>query len=712
MTSRSSATCRSLPAKPRRCPTGSPPAATSSQCDRTPTSAGLLGITDSGADLSDAYLQIDTAAGSPGAGLVSQTIQFHGTADRYTTTAGTAVVATLFSTATTSTANPAVTLRDVGANGGQAAAFAYDLARSVVYTRQGNPAWAGDERDAAVTPVPIKRSDDMFYGAKPGDVQPDWVDLNKVQIPQADEQQRLLVNLIEQMNLDKKPLPRFWYFPRGEKAVVVMTGDDHGERRNQRAVRVRQERRPRRTATSRTGTVSVEPPTSIRAAPITDAAAAAYEAAGVRDRPPRQHELRRLDAERRSRASTRTSSRRSPPRFPSVAAPSTNRTHCIAWSDWATQPKVELDHGIRLDTNYYYWPGAWVQNRPGYFTGSGMPMRFADSDGSLIDVYQATTQMTDESDITYSTHINTLLDNAIGAPGYYGVVTANMHTDSANHPGQQTIIASAMAKGVPVVSARQMLTWLDGRNGSSFDGPRLDRQPAVASRSPSARGRTASRRWFPTTSSGGDADRHHAQRLGGHLRDAAHQGHRVRAASRRPPATTWPRTRLTRRVPRSAPSRRWPTPAASATITWTTEEPSTSRVDFGTSAGGARRATRATPRLSRRTRSSSPALPRRPPTTSASHRRMRRATPQRPPRRRPRRPRSPPRRPRSSTRPRRTSAPERPVPRRTLATRVAARSSLRPPSAPSSRGRVCPAAGRRIVDGGRVRGRRFRPRNA
>ena len=38
------------------------------------------------------------------------------------------------------------------------------------------------------------------------------------------------------------------------------------------------------------------------------------------------------------------------------SAPTTNRTHCIAWSDWATQPKVELQHGIRLDTNYYYWP--------------------------------------------------------------------------------------------------------------------------------------------------------------------------------------------------------------------------------------------------------------------------------------------------------------------------------------------------------------------
>ena len=45
----------------------------------------------------------------------------------------------------------------------------------------------------------------------------------------------------------------------------------------------------------------------------------------------------------------------------------------IAWSDWASEPKVGRDFGIRLDTNYYYWPGSWVQNRPGMFTGSGAP---------------------------------------------------------------------------------------------------------------------------------------------------------------------------------------------------------------------------------------------------------------------------------------------------------------------------------------------------
>ena len=136
--------------------------------------------------------------------------------------------------------NPAVTIKNVGANGGQAAAFTYDLAKSIVYTRQGNPAWATQERDGY---API-RSDDKFYGNANSDPQPDWVDLTKVAIPQADEQQRLLANLIIEMNRDKKPLPRFWYFPNGKKAVVIMTGDDHGNNGHRTPVRPIQGAKP------------------------------------------------------------------------------------------------------------------------------------------------------------------------------------------------------------------------------------------------------------------------------------------------------------------------------------------------------------------------------------------------------------------------------------------------------------------------------------
>jgi hypothetical protein len=43
-----------------------------------------------------------------------------------------------------------------------------------------------------------------------------------------------------------------------------------------------------------------------------------------------------------------------------------------------------------------------------------------------------------------------------------------MHTDNAQSSGSDAIVASAQSRGVPVVSAKQMLDWLDGRNASSF----------------------------------------------------------------------------------------------------------------------------------------------------------------------------------------------------------------------------------------------------
>jgi hypothetical protein len=66
----------------------------------------LLGITSAGSSLSDKYLLVNTSTG-PGVGIVAQTIQFHGTANLYTLNGATSI-ATIYSNATTATANPAV----------------------------------------------------------------------------------------------------------------------------------------------------------------------------------------------------------------------------------------------------------------------------------------------------------------------------------------------------------------------------------------------------------------------------------------------------------------------------------------------------------------------------------------------------------------------------------------------------------------------------
>src|SRR5262249_34546500 len=119
--------------------------------------AAVLGLIDQGSTLANAYLQVNTA-GAPGAGIVGDTIQFHGAADRYLAN-GATTVATLFSDSATPTASPAVTIATSG--GGLAAAFTFDLARSIVYTRHGHPAGPGQERDGRSA----TRSDDLFVRA-------------------------------------------------------------------------------------------------------------------------------------------------------------------------------------------------------------------------------------------------------------------------------------------------------------------------------------------------------------------------------------------------------------------------------------------------------------------------------------------------------------------------------------------------------------------
>jgi hypothetical protein len=422
--------------------------------------ATLLGLTDAASTLSDGYLLVNSGSG-PGAGIVNQTIQFHGTADRYSLSSASSL-ATLYSSAQSATANPAVTIQNIGNNGGQAAAFTYDLARSIVYTRQGNPAWAGQERDAQ----PPIRSDDLYFGAASFDPEPDYVDFSKIAIPQADEQQRLLANLVLFMDSTSKLLPRFWYFPQGFQAVVVMTGDDHAN--GGTAGRFDQY-----TAMSPPN-ASVADWQAIRSASyiypsslLTDAQASNYNAAGFEIG---MHLNTGCADWTRTSLSNFFSQQMAAFKstYPSLPPQTTHRIHCLVWSDYSSAAEISRQFGIRMDVSYYYWPSNWIMNRPGMFTGSGMPMRYVRTNGVVIDMFEAPTQMTDESGESYPYVVDGLLDKAVGPEGYYGAFVANMHTDFAASPGSDAIISSALSRGVPVVSSRQMLTWLDARNASTL----------------------------------------------------------------------------------------------------------------------------------------------------------------------------------------------------------------------------------------------------
>ncbi|WP_426129445.1 Ig-like domain-containing protein [Pararhizobium sp. PWRC1-1] len=421
--------------------------------------AGLLGLEDQAASLNEGYLSIDTKS-VPGHGIVGETIQYHGTADLYAPTEGTTEIARLYSNGSNATPNPAITIRSVGKTGGQTAAFTYDLARSVIYARQGNPAWANDERDGNS----VIRSNDLFFGAKKGDEKGDWNDLDKIAIPVADEQQRLLVNLMSFMLEDKAPLPRLWYFPKGHKAVLVMAGDDHGtssgtedsfdhlKANEPKGCSVAKWECYRATAwIYTTGGLSAE---EARAYVAEGFDIGDHVNKGCDNLLPGDFALtfsRELYAFR--------------VKYPDLPPQTGSRTHCVAWGDWASTPKTEARFGVRMDLSYYYWPGSWIKGRPGFMTGSGLPMRFADLDGSMIDVYQVASHLVNESGMPFPSAIETQLDRALGPQGYYGAF--GTHYDFTDEFDKQ-LTAVAKARGVPLVSAKQLLDWTDGRNNSYF----------------------------------------------------------------------------------------------------------------------------------------------------------------------------------------------------------------------------------------------------
>ncbi|MFD2647974.1 hypothetical protein ACFSX5_09240 [Devosia albogilva] len=427
--------------------------------------SAMAGLRSSGLTISGGYLQIDTS-GPPGQGLVAETIQFHGEADIAVTTGETRSLAGLYHDAVTPARAPAVTLRPVGTSGGDIAVFLFDLALSVALTRQGNPAWEGQERDEA---EPI-RPNDLFFGDAGSNTQADFVDLDKVAIPQADEQMRLLSNVILHLTRDTAPLPRFWYFPKGAKAVLVMAADDHGtrdgtERFFQRLLALGPEGCDVANWDCARATSWI-----YASSDLTNQQAAEFIAQGfdIGSHPNTHCHNWSEDSLARAFFEDLHSFAL---KYPDLPRQQGSRLHCIVWSDYASHPRIERGWGIRYDLNYYYWPGTWIANRSGFMTGSGLPMRFADREGRLIDVYQQETHLVDEVFGTAFSPVETLIDRALGPEGYYGAF--GTHVDFHNDFDLQ-LMNLAVEKNVPMVSVQQMLDWTDGRNASGFDNTKWE----------------------------------------------------------------------------------------------------------------------------------------------------------------------------------------------------------------------------------------------
>ena len=349
----------------------------------------LDGVSDGG------YLQ-----GNPAhpwmTGFETKAWLFHGEADHYRP-AGCEVLAWLADEDDRPTPFPAVTVHAFGK--GRAAAWAFDLPRSVALGRQGNPAWANQERDGRQG----IRAVDAFVG---------WMDLERLEILHADEQMRLLSRMITAMLTERLPLPRLHYFPAGGPGVLIATGDSHqntpevieealalAERFGGRMsvyhtspMVPKWRRLIQRGRAELAGAPGLGPVVARNLRYPTPAQVAAWRRRGHEFG---VHPYVEDGLEEGWRAYLKSFLG-----YGYGPVPPTVRTHRILWSGWVETARVQAAFGIGMNMDFYHYgtafqkpSGEWAY---GFFNGSGLPMKFVDEEGRLLNIYQQVTQLVDE----------------------------------------------------------------------------------------------------------------------------------------------------------------------------------------------------------------------------------------------------------------------------------------------------------------------------
>jgi hypothetical protein len=446
---------------------------------------GLERMTDTTAE---GYLSVETGH-RIGQGVISEALQFHGTADHYRL-AGAQVVAWLLADAEARRTFPAVTLHRYGQ--GQAALWAFDLARSVAYTRQGNPAWVGQERDGRDG----LRMHDAFVG---------WVDLDRMATPQADEQMRLLSRLISEMLSDALPLPRLWYFPGAAETMLIATGDSHANpaaaieevltRVEQRGGHMTVYYAPPLTSDWRRAARKVKGWASTL--PLVDKVltnpTALPSPSNVADWRVRGHEFalhpyveEGLEAgwQRYWREFTGLGYGPVPP---------TVRTHRVLWQGWVESARVQAAYGLRMNLDSYHIgpafrkeDGEWAY---GHFTGSGLPMKFVDAQGRILNIYQQLTQLVDEHllQVPWGGHVKMSGQAAVevsrqvlqrSLQGDFSAIAAQFHVDPFAVGEDYAVEAAkwlegtldyAALQGIPIWSAEEWLHFTEIRHDANLE---------------------------------------------------------------------------------------------------------------------------------------------------------------------------------------------------------------------------------------------------
>ncbi|MEP6947633.1 MAG: hypothetical protein ABI863_00100, partial [Ginsengibacter sp.] len=428
--------------------------------------APVFGMKDNGGTVSDGYISIDNLS-AIGKGLIGETLQLHGTADMYQLDGG-KKIASLYTRTGLATGYPAVVMNDYGH--GHAIAFMYNLPKSIVYTRQGNYLFAGQEKDS----INGIRAMDMFTDG--------WVDTSKNTLNQADEQMRLLTHCIEKMSSYTRPLPRFWYFPDTLQCLVTLTNDGEDSKEaefEQQFADVDSKGAKMTLYIKETGLISKTW--------VTAMAKKGFELAAHFD-----DTKQAQDPDWKTMDSVIKDLNRKMLTKYGIANIKTVTNHWFVWcgkdsngvSDFTAQAKLEANNGIQLDNNYAHYDnnssaghflGAMGLGQ-GNYTGSGLCMKFATSDGAVIDLYQHLCSIYDQQymehkdSVGFFNSFKGLMDRSLNN-GIYSYISIKAHNNEYffSKTPLMRMLDYAKENGIPVWTAVKLLDFLKAKDEAGFD---------------------------------------------------------------------------------------------------------------------------------------------------------------------------------------------------------------------------------------------------
>lgn len=451
----------------------------------------IFGLERIEGDLSEGYVK--TESGHPASqGVNPSTLQLHDSANLYQT-AGAQTIAWLYKDRDTASEYPAVTFYETG--DGKTVAFAFDLAKSIAKMRQGNPNMVNQDVDG-------------LNGVRTVDMFKDWIDLDRIEIPQADEQQRLFVNILSLLSQGKRPLPRFWYFPENKKSVLITTGDSHSNPTAfiEQTLEIVERHRGHMTVYYSPQIVNdVGRAARVTRFWLTDhmpvVSNALEERFGsptpfiVEDWRARGHEIALHPYVETGLDEWMVYWKEFTGRGYGPVS-ETVRTHRVLWTGWMETARLQASYGIRMNFDYYHVGpslqkpnGEWPN---GHLIGSGRPMRFIDEQGRIINLYQQHTHFADEHLIPMEVPgwggwpqltaqeavevVKYLLDRSVKHNDFCAL-GGQFHVDPfqlGGDPAEKAaifldgVLGYAEQLGVPIWSAQEWLKFTEVRHESNF----------------------------------------------------------------------------------------------------------------------------------------------------------------------------------------------------------------------------------------------------